>query len=248
MEAKRPADSQKRRIFAQFHLLLACEDQAGIHIVNLDEIQLVSVDKAIEVIRRQGSQLLRNLVQANIPLLLVGQGALERLASEINSPDQGWPAPVSAGRRLRQSDQENSVQYSTQRESAKHRPPDKTAQNHGFQPTARRPGMRTSKRIKRAIDFMREHSDEQISLNDVSREACLSACYFCRLFKKELGITYSNYLTSIRVADATRLLLGTDLSVTEICYRIGFNDLTHFERVFRRRTRMTPTRFRAQFT
>jgi AraC-like DNA-binding protein len=100
------------------------------------------------------------------------------------------------------------------------------------------------KRIKRAIAFMEEHYSDGISLKQIARAAFLSSYHFCRLFRKQMGITCSRYLSILRIRKAKELLRQTELSVTEICYEAGFNSLTHFERVFKKLEGTTPSAYR----
>ena len=99
-------------------------------------------------------------------------------------------------------------------------------------------------RIRKAVAFMERKYGENISLDQIARSAHLNPYYFCRLFKKQLGTTCSRYLSSLRVEKAKQLLKGTDLSVTEICFDVGFNSLTHFERVFKGLEGVTPSAYR----
>jgi AraC-like DNA-binding protein len=100
------------------------------------------------------------------------------------------------------------------------------------------------KRIKRAIAFMEEHYSDGISLKQIARAAFLSYYHFCRLFRKQMGITCNKYLSILRIRKAKELLSQTELSVTEICYEAGFNSLTHFERVFKKLEGVTPSAYR----
>ena len=98
--------------------------------------------------------------------------------------------------------------------------------------------------IERAINFMEKHYDEDISLDQIARAAYLSTYHFCRLFKKQVGTTCNKYLSILRIERAKELLKETDLPVTEISFKAGFNYLTHFERVFKRLEGMTPSAYR----
>jgi len=98
--------------------------------------------------------------------------------------------------------------------------------------------------VSRALDYMGEHYFENISLGDITRAACLSRYHFCRLFKRQLGITPISYLSQLRVEKAKLLLRNTSHSVTQICFAVGFNDLSHFERVFRSLAGITPSTYR----
>ena len=68
---------------------------------------------------------------------------------------------------------------------------------------------------------------------------------FSRFFRKTVGKTFVDYLAELRVSQACRLLLETDISVGEVSLRSGFNNLSNFNRRFRRLRSQSPRRFRA---
>ncbi len=99
-------------------------------------------------------------------------------------------------------------------------------------------------RIQRALDFIQAHYADDISLAQISHSACLSACHFCRLFRQEMGIPCRQYLSRFRISKAKQLLSETDLSISQICFDVGFNSLTHFGRVFKQSEGGTPSKYR----
>jgi AraC-like DNA-binding protein len=72
----------------------------------------------------------------------------------------------------------------------------------------------------------------------------VSTFYFCKLFKKATGLTFTEYLGRVRIEKAKALLLNPHLRISEIAYDVGFQSLTHFNRVFRQVTGRSPTAFR----
>lgn len=98
--------------------------------------------------------------------------------------------------------------------------------------------------IRRALNFIEEHYFEDISLMDIAKAACLSPYHFCRLFKRQIGINCIPYLSRLRIEKAKSLLGSTPYSVTQICFDVGFNDLSHFERVFRSMEGIPPSIYR----
>lgn len=108
-------------------------------------------------------------------------------------------------------------------------------------------GQKVQGRIRRAVTFMQENYDEELSLDQIAHAAYLNPYYFCRLFKKQMGLTCSKYLSILRIEKAKESLRGTDLSVTEICFTVGFNSLTHFERVFKGLEGITPSAYRRSY-
>lgn len=98
--------------------------------------------------------------------------------------------------------------------------------------------------VTRAKQFIEEHKTEEISLRDVAKVVNVSTFYFCKLFKKATGMTFTEYLSQVRIAKAKNLLLNPNLRVSEIAYDIGYQSLTHFNRTFHRIVGQSPTAYR----
>ena len=95
----------------------------------------------------------------------------------------------------------------------------------------------------RPIDIA-EHLGEPISLTQVATAANTSAFYFCKIFKHAVGLTFTDYLARTRVEKTKQLLLNPNVRVSEAAYAAGFQSLSQFNRVFRRVTGESPTRYR----
>ena len=100
--------------------------------------------------------------------------------------------------------------------------------------------------VVRARRFIRERQGEPLTLKMVADHVHLSTFYFCKMFKKSTGISFTDYLARARVDRARRLLSNRRLRVSEIAFESGFQSLSQFNRVFRRVTGDSPTRFRQQ--
>jgi len=100
--------------------------------------------------------------------------------------------------------------------------------------------------IKKAKEYIREHQSEKISLGNVAKAVNMSAFYFCKMFKKAAGINFTDYLTRVRIERAQNLLLNPNLRISEIGFEVGFQSLTHFNRVFKKIAGQSPTDYRAQ--
>ena len=98
--------------------------------------------------------------------------------------------------------------------------------------------------IRRAKAYMAGHHADPIGLNEVANAMHVSTFYFCKMFKKATGMTFTDYVGRVRVEKAKNLLLNPHLRVSEIAYAVGFQSLTHFNRVFRELTGESPTNFR----
>jgi AraC-like DNA-binding protein/ligand-binding sensor protein len=98
--------------------------------------------------------------------------------------------------------------------------------------------------IRRAKAHIAGHYGDPISLDEIARAMHVSTFYFCKMFKKATGLTFTDYLGRVRVEKAKNLLLNPHLRVSEIAYTVGFQSLTHFNRVFRKVAGEAPTDFR----
>jgi AraC-like DNA-binding protein len=100
--------------------------------------------------------------------------------------------------------------------------------------------------ITRAKQFITDHQTEELSLGEVAKAVNTSKFYFCKMFKKATGINFTDYLSRVRTERAKNLLLNPNLRVSEIAYEVGFQSLTHFNRVFKRILGRSPTEYRDQ--
>ncbi len=98
--------------------------------------------------------------------------------------------------------------------------------------------------ISKAKQFMQEHKSDSISLSEISKFLNVSTYYFCKMFKKATGINFTEYLSRIRIEKAKNLLLNPNLRVSEIAFEVGFQSLTHFNRVFHKIVGQSPTLYR----
>ena len=100
--------------------------------------------------------------------------------------------------------------------------------------------------ITRAKEFIKQNQAEDISLGQVAKAVNTSTFYFCKMFKKVTGINFTDYVSRQRIESAKNLLLNPNLRVSEIAYEVGFQSLTHFNRVFKRIIGQSPTEYRGQ--
>ncbi len=98
--------------------------------------------------------------------------------------------------------------------------------------------------IAKAKKFIEEHHTEDLSLSQVAQAVHTSIFYFCKLFKKVTGINFTEYVSRTRAEKAKNLLLNPNLRVSEIAYEVGFQSLTHFNRVFKKIVGESPTEYR----
>ena len=100
--------------------------------------------------------------------------------------------------------------------------------------------------IARAKEYIQEHQTENVRLGHVARHVNTSTFYFCKIFKKATGINFTDYLSRVRIEKSKNLLLNPNLRVSEIAFEVGFQSLTHFNRVFKKILGQSPTQYRVQ--
>ena len=98
--------------------------------------------------------------------------------------------------------------------------------------------------ISRAKVFIMEHQHEEMSLRQVAGSVNTSAFYFCKMFKKATGLTFTDYLARVRVEKVKNLLLNPHKRISEAAYEAGFQSLSQFNRVFRKVAGEAPTVWR----
>jgi AraC family transcriptional regulator len=98
--------------------------------------------------------------------------------------------------------------------------------------------------VERVIKAARERLCEPISLHDMSRVAYLSTFHFNRVFHQITGLPPNKFISAMRLDEAKRLLLNTHLSITDICFEVGYNSLSTFTRLFTQRVGLGPREFR----
>lgn len=104
-----------------------------------------------------------------------------------------------------------------------------------------------SRRIDKAFEFMNANFDKQISLKDLSKLVSMTEVSFSRFIKKRTGNTFLDSLNEIRLGHATRMLIETTHAVAEISYNCGFNNISNFNRLFKKKKHCTPKEFRENF-
>jgi AraC-like DNA-binding protein/ligand-binding sensor protein len=98
--------------------------------------------------------------------------------------------------------------------------------------------------IRRARAYIHANQADPIDLDQVAKAMHVSTFYFCKMFKKATGLTFTDYLSRVRVEKAKSLLLNPHLRISEIAYDVGFQSLTHFNRMFRKIVGESPTHYR----
>jgi len=98
--------------------------------------------------------------------------------------------------------------------------------------------------VVRAKQFIAQHQDEDLSLGQVAKAVNTSSFYFCKLFKKATGLNFTDYVSRVRIEKAKNMLLNPNARISEVAFAVGFQSLTHFNRVFRKVLGESPTEYR----
>ncbi len=104
----------------------------------------------------------------------------------------------------------------------------------------------TAEKVNDVAAYIRAHSAESLSLEDLAGRFYISGCYLSHRFRAVMGMTVTDYIHLTRVRQVQTLLAATDIPVTEAAMRCGFTSFSQFNRVFRRHVGTTPTRYRKQ--
>lgn len=105
-----------------------------------------------------------------------------------------------------------------------------------------------SNMITLCLDYINRNIYREVSLNDLAKLLNITPTYLSRLFKKEVEISFSEYIQRERIEEAKKLLLLTSYPLSDICAWLNFNDQSYFTRVFKKFTSMTPKQYREQHT
>ena len=95
-----------------------------------------------------------------------------------------------------------------------------------------------------AIRYVEQNLHKKISQSDIAEKCSISSSQFSRIFKQTHGTTFQEYVLRRRIHKSLQLLRHPSASVTDICYTVGFNDQSHFTRIFRRYMGASPSSFR----
>ena len=99
-------------------------------------------------------------------------------------------------------------------------------------------------RLEKIISFINGNYTRNINLKEVASMAAINHTAFCRYFKESTGRTFMQYIIEMRIGYACKLLTIKRMTISQICNECGFESITHFNRIFKRSTRYTPTEYR----
>ncbi|MDE5676859.1 MAG: AraC family transcriptional regulator [Phocaeicola sp.] len=102
-------------------------------------------------------------------------------------------------------------------------------------------------KLNKITEYLNRHYPEVIRLADMAALVSMSEASFCRMIKQHTSKSFVDFLTDIRVGAASRALIDTSLSIAEIGYDCGFNNLSNFNRIFKKKKGLTPREFRDNY-
>jgi AraC-like DNA-binding protein len=104
-----------------------------------------------------------------------------------------------------------------------------------------------SRRVESIMAYLNKNFDKNITLTEAAKIASMSEVAFSRFFKLRTGKTFVDTLNEIRLGHASRMLIDTTQSITEIAYKCGFNNMSNFNRIFKKKKDCTPKEFRQAY-
>jgi AraC-like DNA-binding protein len=104
-----------------------------------------------------------------------------------------------------------------------------------------------SRRVQKVQEYINEHYRNEIRLNELSALINMTPVAFSRFFKLRTGENLTDYIINIRLGHATRQLVDSSRSISEICYDCGFNNISNFNRIFKKRKNCAPKDFRENY-
>lgn len=101
-----------------------------------------------------------------------------------------------------------------------------------------------SRRVQKVQNYINIHYKEEIRLGQLAKLVGMTEVSFSRFFKLRTGKSLSEYIIDIRLGHAARMLVDSTMSIAEICYESGFNNLSNFNRIFKKKKKASPKDFR----
>ena len=105
--------------------------------------------------------------------------------------------------------------------------------------------MKIPAKMKQALEYMHSNFSSVSGIEEIAQICGVSCTYLSRMFQKNLSCTPNEYLNRLRIAEA-KYLLSTGSSITDACYRSGFNNYTYFISKFKSLTGLTPAKFKSK--
>ena len=94
------------------------------------------------------------------------------------------------------------------------------------------------------VDYIKDNFTQELYLKDLAVQFYINQFYCCELFKKYVGKTFSEFITSLRIGKACELMMNKDISIEIIAEMVGYNDYYYFNKVFKKHCGMPPAKYR----
>ena len=104
----------------------------------------------------------------------------------------------------------------------------------------------TDNRIRKTIRYIRKNIDKNITIDELTEICCLSKDHFIRLFKEEMHITPVQYINQKKIEKAQLLIITDNRPVKDIAYTLSFENVSYFNRLFKRYTGLTPVMYKSK--
>lgn len=101
--------------------------------------------------------------------------------------------------------------------------------------------------LKTILNYINNNYNRQINLNIVAEFVHLNPQYLSRYFKQKIGMTFTQYITNLRIENAKKLLVNTDKSITQIAMEVGYVDVAYFSKVFFKNEKKSPYKFKMNY-
>jgi AraC-like DNA-binding protein len=105
-----------------------------------------------------------------------------------------------------------------------------------------------SRRIEKIMNYLNNNFDKDVSLTEAAKIAGMTEVALSRFFKARTGKTFVDTTNEVRLGNASRMLIDTTHSITEVAYKCGFNNMSNFNRIFKKKKDCTPKEFRQSYT
>jgi len=105
----------------------------------------------------------------------------------------------------------------------------------------------TSEAVTRVVDYIKENYREPLHNRNLAKIAGYHEYYLNRIFVRQIGMSMHKYILNLRIKEGERLLLNTEMSISEVSAETGFNSATHFSTYFKKENDMSPLEYRQKF-
>jgi len=102
-------------------------------------------------------------------------------------------------------------------------------------------------RLDKIMHFINTNYQRKITQEEIAKKIGMTTPAFCRYFKEKTGKSYTFFVNEMRIGYACKLLIEKNLPITQVCFECGFNNISNFNRMFKRQTGFTPGAYQQQF-